>query len=460
MKRPEPLGAPGVDRGVEDRAAEVARCAVGQEGATGGRGGRGLGGGGGCGGPWCGDASARQRATCQGVHGGVLLPGVAVRTSSPRAAMAAPTPYLRDPSLGRPPSLPPRGAAPTIKWAGEPGDDDVGDHELVTVMVPARNEAGFLPACLASIRAQDYPRAADRRGRQCVDRLHCAPWSGGTVRRTSGSSSSRWTSTGIPDGAQPRASPGLGAAGWSGSTRTRPSPANYVSTAVSRLREGRWGGVGGRKDGVGRTPAGRAVAVAMSSRLAVGDSTYHFGTRPQEVDHLPFGAYPVALVHELGGWDESLAANEDFEFDYRLRGGPVAGCCSTPDLVIAWHCRQSIGDLFRQYHRYGRGKVDVAVLHPDSLGPRHVAPPLFVLYLARGATGRPAPPPVGTGHARPVRRRPRRRVGAARAAPGPAFRAGCACPWRSRRCTSAGDSASGRASVVWHGPLSGGFRSR
>jgi hypothetical protein len=158
-------------------------------------------------------------------------------------------------------------------------------------------------------------------------------------------------------------------------------PESYVRTAVMLLREGRWAGVGGRKDGVGRTPAGRAVAVAMSSRLAVGNSTYHFGTRAQEVDHLPFGAYPVALVRELGGWDEGLVANEDFEFDYRLRsrGGHLL---FDPDLVIAWHCRQSIADLFRQYRRYGRGKVDVAVLHPDSMGPRHFAPPLFIAYVA------------------------------------------------------------------------------
>ena len=139
--------------------------------------------------------------------------------------------------------------------------------------------------------------------------------------------------------------------------------------------------MGGRKDGVGRTPAGRAVAVAMSSRLAVGNSTYHFGTRAQEVDHLPFGAYPVALVRELGGWDETLVANEDFEFDYRLRG-TGGRLLFDPDLVISWHCRQSIPALFRQYRRYGRGKVDVAVLHPRSLGLRHVTPPLFVAYLA------------------------------------------------------------------------------
>ena len=253
------------------------------------------------------------------------------------------------------------------------------DHELVTVMVPAHNEAGFISACLASIQAQDYRNmqivvvdsastdaTADivRRHREEDERIELVQ-----VDRT-----------GIPLALN------RGLAHAQGRWLVRVDahstvPECYVRTAVTRLREGRWGGVGGRKDGVGRTPAGRAVAVAMSSRLAVGNSTYHWGTQAQEVDHLPFGAYPVALVRELGGWDERLVANEDFEFDYRLRGSG-SHLLFDPDLVIAWHCRQSIGDLFRQYRRYGRGKVDVAVLHPDSLGPRHVAPPLFIGYLA------------------------------------------------------------------------------
>ena len=38
--------------------------------------------------------------------------------------------------------------------------------------------------------------------------------------------------------------------------------------------------------------------------------------------------------------------------------------------------------LLSQYHRYGRGKADVAVLHPESLSPRHLVPPAFVAYLA------------------------------------------------------------------------------
>jgi succinoglycan biosynthesis protein ExoA len=87
----------------------------------------------------------------------------------------------------------------------------------------------------------------------------------------------------------------------------------------------------------------------------------------------------VDVVREMGGWDERLTANEDFEFDHRLR---KAGhhLLFDPALVIDWQCRQSVPDLLRQYHRYGRGKVDVARLHPDSVRPRHLVPPLFVAY--------------------------------------------------------------------------------
>jgi cellulose synthase/poly-beta-1,6-N-acetylglucosamine synthase-like glycosyltransferase len=97
------------------------------------------------------------------------------------------------------------------------------------------------------------------------------------------------------------------------------------------------------------------------------------------VDHLPFGAYPVDVLRAAGGWDERLTANEDFELDYRLRQAGLR-LLFDPRLVIHWHCRQSLPDLFRQYQRYGRGKVDVALLHPGSLAPRHLAPPLFVAY--------------------------------------------------------------------------------
>nr|MBA2309750.1 glycosyltransferase family 2 protein [Pseudonocardiales bacterium] len=129
---------------------------------------------------------------------------------------------------------------------------------------------------------------------------------------------------------------------------------------------------------------GRAIAAALGSRFGVGGSVYHHGEQRQEVDHVPFGAYPTELVRELGGWDENLVANEDYEFDYRLR---MAGhrLLFDPAVAINWHSRQTVGELFQQYYRYGRGKVAVALKHPRSMRPRHILVPALVVYLAGAA---------------------------------------------------------------------------
>jgi glycosyltransferase involved in cell wall biosynthesis len=162
-------------------------------------------------------------------------------------------------------------------------------------------------------------------------------------------------------------------------------PPDYVARLVDHLDRGGWGGVGGRKDGHGETPAGRAIAAALGSRFGVGNSKYHYATQPQEVDHLPFGAYRVDVLRELGGWDERLTANEDYELDYRLRR-TGARLLLDPQITITWKSRQSVPDLWRQYVRYGRGKADVAILHPESMQPRHAASPLLVAWLAAAAT--------------------------------------------------------------------------
>lgn len=254
--------------------------------------------------------------------------------------------------------------------------------ELVTVMIPAYNEEQFIGRCLDSVRQQDY------RNLQIVVVDGCSTDGTEEQVRARMAEDDRIELVSNPRRIIPVAL-NLAAQAARGRWLVRVDAhssveATYVSQAVARLSEGRWGGVGGRKDGVGQTTAGRAIAAALGSRFGVGNSMYHHGTTAQEVDHIPFGSYPVALIRELGGWDEGLPANEDFEFDYRLR---QAGhrLLLDPEITIKWHSRQSIPDLFRQYYRYGQGKVDVAWKHPESMSARHVLPPAFVAYVALAA---------------------------------------------------------------------------
>ena len=154
-------------------------------------------------------------------------------------------------------------------------------------------------------------------------------------------------------------------------------PADYVEKVVARLDEGTWGGVGGRKNGRGHTSQGRAIAAAMGSKFGQGNSVYHYGTEAQPTDHIPFGAYPLEVVREMGGWSETQWVNEDYEFDYRVRQSGRE-LLFDPAVEIDWDCRQRVVDLFRQYLRYGSGKVQTLRSHPESASPRHLAAPGMV----------------------------------------------------------------------------------
>src|SRR5215218_5141519 len=190
----------------------------------------------------------------------------------------------------------------------------MGATDLVSVIVPARNEERSIGVTLDALRAQDYRDlqiivvdGGSTDGTVGVVERHMAE-----DPRIELVHNPRQTIPVALNVALARAR-GRWLVRMDAHSTVDPG---YVSAAVARLREGCWGGVGGRKDGIGTTPAGRAIAAALGSRFGVGGSVYHYGTDEQHVDHVPFGAYRTELVRRLGGWDERLEANEDFEFDY------------------------------------------------------------------------------------------------------------------------------------------------
>ncbi len=265
-----------------------------------------------------------------------------------------------------------------VSYVNDPVGGPSAVEPLVSVVVPARNEERSIRGCLESILDQDYSNFevlvvdgdSDDATAEIV--LHMAE------------EDDRITLIPNPDRVIPKAL-NLALDRARGVYLVRVDahatiPPEYVGVAVSLLSTGRWGGVGGRKDGVGRTPAGRAIALAMASPFGVGGSKYHYGEKAEVVDHVPFGAYVTEKARQLGGWDERLSVNQDFEFDYRMR---QAGddLLFDPRLSIDWECRQTVPDLWRQYERYGGGKAKVLTLHPSSASLRHVAVPGYVAAL-------------------------------------------------------------------------------
>jgi glycosyltransferase involved in cell wall biosynthesis len=128
----------------------------------------------------------------------------------------------------------------------------------------------------------------------------------------------------------------------------------------------------------------RAIAAAAAHPLAVGDALYRFAARSvpaQAVDTVPFGAFCRELVKRIGGFDETLATNEDYEFNVRVRqsGGRV---WLDPAIRSTYFARGSLGALARQYWRYGYWKARMLRRYPRTLRWRQALPPLFVLGLA------------------------------------------------------------------------------
>ena len=279
-----------------------------------------------------------------------------------------------------------RTAAP----GGVATDPAATDEALVTVVIPARNEREAIGPCLESILAQDHTNL------QVIVVDGASTDDTAAVVEGYARTDPRVELLVNPEGLIPislnLALERARGPWWVRVDAHAAVPADYVRRTVEHLATGRYGGVGGRKDGIGRTPAGRAIAAVMGSRFGVGGSRYHFGTEVAEVEHVPFGAYPVSVLKELGGWDPAFRVAQDFEFDYRLRRAGHT-ILFDPAIRIDWECRQSVGALYRQYHRYAGGRVNVLAKHPRSISARHLAPTGLVvelgLALALLLAGRP-----------------------------------------------------------------------
>jgi succinoglycan biosynthesis protein ExoA len=128
----------------------------------------------------------------------------------------------------------------------------------------------------------------------------------------------------------------------------------------------------------------KAIAAARSSRLGHHpDSHVYSGAegfvRPQSVAV----AYRRTLFGAVGMFDESFDACEDVEFNHRLDKAGYR-CFFTPRVGVRYFPRNSLGSLFRQMIRYGRGRVRLLRKHPETFTLPGFLPGLFLLGLLVG----------------------------------------------------------------------------
>ena len=157
---------------------------------------------------------------------------------------------------------------------------------------------------------------------------------------------------------------------------------NYIKKCVHDLEEGLGDNVGGIWKIVpgANTWIARAIAIAASHPLGVGDALYRIGGEAQAVDTVPFGAFHRGLIDKIGMFDETLLTNEDYEFNVRVRqaGGKV---WMNPAIHSIYYARSTLKELSRQFWRYGYWKARMLIRYPNTIRWRQLIPPVFVLAL-------------------------------------------------------------------------------
>jgi succinoglycan biosynthesis protein ExoA len=157
----------------------------------------------------------------------------------------------------------------------------------------------------------------------------------------------------------------------------------YVRRCVEQLNSGSVSVVGmpWRITSGAESLTARAIALAVAHSFGIGDAQYRLRVDSARlVDTVPFGAFRKSLWTKLGGYNEELLANEDYDFNYRVRkgGGQIL---LDPAEHCEYYARVTLGELAKQYARYGHWKAQMIKLHPRSIRVRHLVAPAFVLSL-------------------------------------------------------------------------------
>jgi succinoglycan biosynthesis protein ExoA len=263
---------------------------------------------------------------------------------------------------------------------------------MVTIIVPAREEADDIEGCLAAIAAQDHPvnllevivvDGCSADGTAEVARRALSRWGFGSTAVFSNQTATTPSNLNV------------GLAKASGEiicrvdARTRIEP-HYVRTCVEILTQRtEVAVVGGAQIAVARDPRALSVGIAraLNNRWSMGGARYRRGAQSGATDTVYLGSFRRLEVVDEGGWDEGLPSNQDFDLNRRMsRRGLVWFEAS---LRSGYLPRASLTPLWQQYRRFGRAKVHYWRTTGQRPEPRQwvllVGPPVAVVAVASAA---------------------------------------------------------------------------
>lgn len=251
---------------------------------------------------------------------------------------------------------------------------------LVSVVIPMRDEVDSIEACIRAFDQQAHPVEAldvvvvdgmsTDGSRDVVERLSAdRPW----LRLVD--NPDRVASSAFNRGLAAAEGDFVALVSSHGSVGP-----DFISRSLEVLEQTAAGGVGGRLVHEGRDPRSRAIGLAMTSPFGMA-SPFRYASTRRDVDTIGHPLYRKAILLEVGGFDESLGRNSDYELNQRVRNAGHR-LVFEPAIVTTYHPRSTLPELARQFWDYGRWKAHVVRRDRTNLRWRHAVPPAFVAGLA------------------------------------------------------------------------------
>lgn len=264
---------------------------------------------------------------------------------------------------------------------------------LVSVILPCRNESGYIEDCLKSILQQEMPDGdfeilvadgvSNDGTREFLERFSAE---NPKVRLLN--NPGRIVSTGL--NAALREARGEVIVRMDAHTVYAP---DYIKQCIAILGETGADNVGGPMCTTATTYKERAIRAVFHSPFAVGGARSHNPHYEGFVDTVIYGCWRKSAFDRFGNFDEDFVRNQDDEHNLRIsrNGGKIY---QSPRIRSWYHVRDSFRAVFRQYMQYGYWKVLVIRNHRLPASIRHVIPAAFVgtlgLLLIAGLFWRPA----------------------------------------------------------------------
>jgi glycosyltransferase involved in cell wall biosynthesis len=255
--------------------------------------------------------------------------------------------------------------------------------ELLSIVIPVRNEAAYIERCVESIYAQDF--AGHDYEVIAVDGM-----SSDSTSEKLKTLKSKFPNLKLLENPNKTVSSGVnvGVRNSAGDIIFRMDAhaeygSDYIRTCLEVMQRTGADNVGGPAIPLagGRSPRSQAIALAHLSPFALGGGAFRNLKAEGWVPTVWPGCFRREVFRRVGLLDERLTRTEDIEFNSRMvrSGGRIY---LSPRIRSYYICRTRLRYLWRQRWRDGIGVVHTVLISRHAPKLRHFVPLLFIGSLA------------------------------------------------------------------------------